>query len=179
MSFDIPRSIRVIVFLLAFLTLPIALLAQFGSLFGRTPAAPEVTVNQLRKLQTEQAQADSEAQSQGRPNPVPSFVLVDVRAPEEVAVSMIPGAITQQQFEKSSQRFRDGTVIVYCTIGYRSGQYASKLIEQGFTAKNFKGSILAWCEANQPLVTPQGVATNRVHTYSSKYKVSEKYKAVW
>jgi len=174
-----PRSIKAIVFLLAFLAVPITLHSQFGSLFGRASSPPEVTFNQLRKLQTEQAEADSEAKTHGRPNQVPSFVLVDVRAPAETFVSMIPGAITRGQFEQSSPRFRDRTVIVYCTIGYRSGQYASTLIEQGFSAKNFKGSILAWCKENQPLVTPQGVATNRVHTYSQNYKVSKNYQAVW
>lgn len=161
------------------LSIPNALHAQFGGLFGRPPIVPEVSVEQVRELQTDQEAAEREAEALGGKKPVPSFVVVDVRSPEEYAISIVPGAITKEQFETNPQRFLHRTVIVYCTIGYRSQRYAQKLIEQGFTAKNFKGSILMWCQAELPLVTTRGKETNRVHTYSSKYRVPAKYKAIW
>ena len=65
------------------------------------------------------------------------------------------------------------------TIGVRSGKYASKLIEEGWDACNYKGSILDWCENKQSLETIQGVPTNRVHTYSWWYSVPTMYAAEW
>ncbi len=173
------RSVQLAVFALALFSVPSTLPAQFGSLFSQSPKPPEVSIEQLQKLVSEKQQVEEEAVKQRNPKPDPKFVLVDVRASEESNVSMIPGAISKNHFEKNIEQFRDRTVIVYCTIGYRSGLYATNLIEDGFAAKNFKGSILAWCAAEQPLVTPAGKPTNRVHTYSSKYKVPATYKAVW
>ena len=141
--------------------------AQFGSLFGRKSSVAEISVQQLTQLNLDASQPGS------------SYVLVDVRAPQESSVSIIPGAITKQDFERNSQAYRNRTVITYCTSGYRSEKYAQKLINQGFAAKNFKGSILAWCRAGLPLETRGGKATNRVHTYSSRNRVPSKYKAVW
>jgi len=175
------RSPQIFVALvLALLYLASPLHAQFGSIFGGSSTAPaEVSVSDITRLKAEQAKAEKAAKEQGARKPLPSFVLVDVRSPKETAVSVIPGAIPKEQFEKNAKQFRDRTVITYCTVGYRSDKYARKLIQQGFTAKNFKGSILGWCRANQPLVTLQGEATNRVHTYSSSNKVPARYKAVW
>jgi rhodanese-related sulfurtransferase len=145
--------------------------AQFGSLFGRKSSVAEISVDQLRSLRLD-ATADESTEA-------PQFVLVDVRTPEEYSVSVIPGAITKSEFERNIKRYRASTVITYCTSGYRSGQYAQKLVSQGIQAKNFRGSVLGWCRAGLPLQTPQGEATNRVHTYSSKNRVPAKYNAVW
>ena len=107
------------------------------------------------------------------------FVLVDVRSPKEQSISMIPGAITAQQFEENQTQYWDRTVIAYCTVGVRSEHYARTLIASGQSALNFKDSILGWCAANYPLVTPDGKPTQRVHTYSARYKVSSEYEAVY
>jgi rhodanese-related sulfurtransferase len=141
--------------------------AQFGNLFGRKQAVPEIKVEQLRELKLDEKKESSD------------YVLVDVRTREESSVSVIPGAITMFEFEKNRDRYRDRTVITYCTSGYRSEQYARKLIEKGVKAKNFKGSILEWCRTGLPLLTPNGEPTNRVHTYSSRNRVPAKYQAVW
>lgn len=141
--------------------------AQFGALFGRKEAVPEIKVDQLRELKLDEKKEK------------PDTVLVDVRTREESSVSVIPGAITMFEFERNRDRYQNQTVITYCTSGYRSEQYARKLIEQGVKAQNFKGSILEWCRTGLPLVTPDGEPTNRVHTYSSRNRVPSKYQAVW
>ncbi len=141
--------------------------AQFGALFGRKASVPEVKVDQLRQLKLDEVREDS------------PYVLIDVRSSEESSVSVIPGAITKFEYEKNRDRYKDRKVITYCTSGYRSEQYAKELIGRGIEAKNFKGSILEWCRAGLPLVTPAGEPTNRVHTYSSRNRVPAKYQAVW
>lgn len=107
-------------------------------------------------------------------------VLVDVREPEEQAVSMIPGALTKEEFEFRKQEYKDDTVITYCTIGYRSGVYAQELREAGFNALNLKGSVLSWAHAGQPFQTPAGEDTNRVHVYGKAWNLLPPgYEPVW
>lgn len=153
--------------------------AQFGGLFRGRPAVKEISATQLRKAMTDQAGAEERAKAENLPAPVPRFILVDVRSPEEYAVSMIPGAITRQQFERNQEAYKGRIVIPYCTIGGRSGNYASTLAARGVKVLNFKGSILKWCEHQYPLVTPKGESTNRVHVYSSRYRVPGIYRPVW
>lgn len=107
-------------------------------------------------------------------------VLVDVRAPEERAVSMLPGAIARETFEAARDLYRNQTVVAYCTIGARSGEYAEILRREGIDAYNLKGSILAWTHAGLPLRDTQGKDTKRVHVYGSKWNlVADGYEAVW
>lgn len=107
-----------------------------------------------------------------------SFVVVDVRSKREIEVSMIPGAITRDQYERDMADYLGKTVIAYCTVGVRSGVYARSLAAKGVQALNYRGSILKWVDAELPLVTPEGIATNRVHTYSRFYQVPAAYEQV-
>ena len=85
---------------------------------------------------------------------------------------------TKAEFEKHRKNYRDLTVIPYCTVGGRSGAYAQQLAESGVKVKNYKGSILDWVQHKLPLVTRDGQPTNRVHTYSSRYRVPRGYQSV-
>lgn len=107
------------------------------------------------------------------------LVLVDVRSPEEIEVSFIPGAITKKKFEENLDRYRNATVVVYCTIGYRSGKYARQLRQQGIEALNLEGSLLAWSHAGGKLVDEKG-ATKQVHVYGRQWQLTaEGYEPVW
>tara|TARA_R110001592_G_scaffold99713_1_gene283857 strand:+ start:270 stop:833 length:564 start_codon:yes stop_codon:yes gene_type:complete len=107
-------------------------------------------------------------------------VLVDVRTPEEQAVSMLPGAITRDAFEAARELYADKSVVTYCTIGARSGEYAEELRQEGLEVFNLKGSILSWTQAGLPLVDKDGHETKRVHTYGRKWDlVGEGYEATW
>lgn len=108
-----------------------------------------------------------------------NLVLVDVREPEEREVSMIPGAISVDEFERDQAKYTDFTVVAYCTIGYRSGIYAQELSQRNFRSANIKGGILAWVHAGQKVSNKDG-ETRRVHTYGSKWNLlPEGYEAVW
>lgn len=107
------------------------------------------------------------------------LAIVDVREPNERAVSMIPGAMTRTEFEARKDEFRDVPIVAYCTLGFRSGKYAAKLSDEGFDAYNLRGAILAWTHARQPLVDAQG-ETRRVHVYGRKWNlVASGYEGVW
>lgn len=125
------------------------------------PKPPVITALEIRAFQN-----DLQGQT--------SFVIVDVRSKAETDVSMIPGALTQSEFEKTANQHRGKTVIAYCTIGARSGNYAASLIQKGWKAWNYKGSILDWCANKHPLAS-NGHQTNKVHTYSQRYSAPQNY----
>ncbi|MCB1021671.1 MAG: rhodanese-like domain-containing protein [Bryobacterales bacterium] len=107
------------------------------------------------------------------------MVLVDVRTGEEQQVSMLPGAITSEQFRANRERYRKSVVVTYCTIGARSGSYAAELLHEGFDVRNLEGSILAWTHAGGDLVSPNG-PTRQVHVYGRRWHLAaEGYEAVW
>lgn len=136
----------------------------FPNLFG--PSIPEISTEKLIQRLT-----DSEAMKK--------TVVVDVRTPAETAVSVIPGAITKSEYEANAAKYRDKQVIVYCTVGGRSANYAKQLVAKKIDVLNYKGSILAWVAAEQPLETLEGEPTKRVHTYSGRNKVPKSYQAVY
>ncbi|MGB7326753.1 MAG: rhodanese-like domain-containing protein [Rubripirellula sp.] len=151
--------------------------AQFGGLFGG-PEIETVETGELHKMLEAQSQAELKAKEASAEIPQASFVVVDVRSDAEQKVSVIPGAITKTQYEKNSSLYVDRLVIPYCTVGGRSGAYAKQLAGKGVKVKNYKGSILKWIDAGHPLVTLDGKPTNRVHTYSDRYRIPAKYEQV-
>ncbi len=110
-----------------------------------------------------------------------NFLLLDCRSEPERAVSVIPGAISKGDFEADPQKFAGRTVIVYCTIGYRSGLYTRDLIARGIHAVNLRGGVLAWAIAGQPFVNLQtGEETRRVHVYGKQWDLlPANYEAVY
>jgi sodium/bile acid cotransporter 7 len=106
-------------------------------------------------------------------------VFVDVREEKEQAVSMLPGAITEQEFLNHLERYRDVVVIGYCTISYRSGKLAEKLKAQGVVILNLRGGLLAWVHDGGKVYDRDG-ETRRIHVYGRQWDLGPKgYKAVW
>ena len=98
-------------------------------------------------------------------------VLVDARAEDEMEVSMLPGAITKAQFDRRAEKLRDRRIVVYCTIGSRSGHLTRELVAKGLRAANLKGGILAWTHAGQELVSRE-LPTKRVHVYCQRWNLA-------
>ncbi len=115
---------------------------------------------------------------QGRPAEK-KIVVVDVRSPEEQAVSMIDGAITSGEFEAGLGAYEGATVVAYCTMGHRSGLYVEELQGRGWTALNLVGAILAWTHVGGALADGDG-PTRMVHVWGRQYNLAaEGYEAVW
>ena len=130
---------------------------------GSFPKAPGFTVDELLARLEEPG----------------GLVLVDVRRESERAVSMIPGAISRQEFEQRQQELSGRMVVSYCTIGYRSGEYTEELRQQGWDAYNLEGSILAWTHAAQEL-EKDGQVTRRLHVYAPRWDLAaDDYETVW
>ncbi len=106
-------------------------------------------------------------------------VLVDVRTEEERAVSLIPGAISKEEFESRRGELSGRSVVTYCTIGYRSGLYADELRRQGWEVRNLAGSILAWTHGGGEL-EHDGRPTRRVHVYGKRWDLAaDDFESVW
>jgi sodium/bile acid cotransporter 7 len=101
----------------------------------------------------------------------PSVVFVDVREPEEQAVSMIPGAVTSAVYLADPGRFGGQHIIAYCTISYRSGKLAAKMQRKGITIVNLKGGLLAWVHAGGPLVRGNRPVED-LHVYGRKWDLA-------
>lgn len=107
-------------------------------------------------------------------------IFVDVRTETEQSVSMIEGAVSLHEFEVNEaddilhqQLLQDKIVIVYCTIGYRSGLEATRLHQKYPHLKIFNlDGIVAYALAQScdkslpPLIVPDtGLPTRMVHTF--------------
>ena len=99
-------------------------------------------------------------------------VIVDVRPPNEREISMIPGAVSSEEYESNPEEYGDKRVATYCTIGYRSGQYAELLREKGVDALNLEGSILGWVHAGEPVVDENGEPIKRIHVYGDRWDLA-------
>jgi rhodanese-related sulfurtransferase len=119
------------------------------------------------------------------PNKVMEFVglekvaFLDARTPSERKFSMLPGAATSKEILSNPDRYRNKTIIVYCTIGYRSAKLARELNEKGLTAYNLAGGILAWVLEGGK-VYDSSSETKRIHVYGKRWNyLPDGYEAVW
>jgi rhodanese-related sulfurtransferase len=109
-----------------------------------------------------------------------AVVFVDVRTPEEQRVSMIPGAVTEEDFLGNLDKYKDDILIGYCTVSYRSGKLARRLKEEkGLTMYNLRGGLLAWVHDGGKLVDPKG-ETKRIHVYGRKWNLApDSFESTW
>ncbi|NNE54838.1 MAG: rhodanese-like domain-containing protein [Flavobacteriales bacterium] len=101
-------------------------------------------------------------------------IILDARESEEYRVSHIPGAIHvgYRQFDPKSLESipKEASIVVYCSIGYRSEKIAGRIQDAGFKhVENVFGSIFEWTNRGYPLVDARGEPTERLHTYSRKW----------
>lgn len=99
-------------------------------------------------------------------------LLVDVREAREIGVSRIKGSmplssqIAQLEFIRKA---KGKTVVVYCTVGWRSAKFAARLDEEGVDAYNLDGGLCGWAAAGQQIVNAMGLETNEIHAYSEDF----------
>ena len=88
----------------------------------------------------------------------PDVVILDVRKADEFCEGHINGAILIDQFQSDfveqakAKLPKDKTIAIYCRSGRRPANAAGKLADVGYKCVNLKGGILAWKEANMPVV---------------------------
>lgn len=86
-----------------------------------------------------------------------AITVIDVRTPEEYAQGHIDGATLLDFYEPTfadqlAELDRDGTYLLYCRSGNRSGQAASIMSELGFDqVYDAQGGVIAYEAAGLPL----------------------------
>ena len=123
------------------------------------PKAPQLSTQQLENWMQEK-------------NSKPILIL-DIREKVEYDISHLPDAVwmdpntpTEEALEKVSQAER---VVAYCSVGYRSSQFISRLIHAGSKKElwNLEGSIFQWANEDRPIVDLQGDPAALVHPYNA------------
>ena len=90
-----------------------------------------------------------------------NVVILDVRKADEFTEGHIKGAVLIDQFQSDfveqaeAKLPKDKTIAIYCRSGRRSANAAGKLADIGYKCVNLKGGILAWKEANMPVITSE------------------------
>lgn len=123
--------------------------------------APRVTVQEAQRLMREEG-----------------AIVLDTRTEEEFAVSHVAGArflpfgwwqaLAGPRLPKDLPR--DKPVVVFCTVGWRSGKVTASLLAAGQRRVfNVEGGILAWRRAGLPLVDASNAPTKAVHPYNSSW----------
>jgi len=102
-------------------------------------------------------------------------LLLDAREKREYEVSHIKGArwVGYDDFDLSRVKDlpKDTPIVVYCSVGYRSGVVAGKLIAAGFEhVENLYGGIFEWKNREHP-VYRDSTETDSVHAYNRKWGI--------
>jgi rhodanese-related sulfurtransferase len=106
-------------------------------------------------------------------NDLSNVVILDARELPEYNVSHIDGArfIGYDNFDLKAITDipKDTRVVVYCSVGYRSGRIVEKMQKAGYSnVLNLWGGIFNWVNTGHDVVNVSG-PTNHVHPYSEKW----------
>ncbi len=101
-------------------------------------------------------------------------VLLDTRAPAEYEVSHLKDAqfADYDNFKLAdiSAIDKNKSIVVYCSVGYRSERIGEKLLEAGYTkVYNLYGGIFQWKNKDYPIYNTSGEATDSVHVYNNRW----------
>jgi len=107
------------------------------------------------------------------------ILFIDVREPQEQAVSMLPGAIPVKAYLENPDKYPADLVVGYCTISYRSGKLAEKLKRKSISMYNLCGGMLAWVHDGGKIYDKNG-ETRRIHVYGRKWDLAPQgYAAIY
>ena len=108
-----------------------------------------------------------------------NVVVLDVRTAREFAEGHLERAINvdyyQSDFvEKAKATLPlDKTIAVYCRSGRRSAGAAGKLGDDGYKLVNLKGGIIAWKEANMPIMIMSAMAVQAQTSPMAKKEMAD------
>jgi len=107
-------------------------------------------------------------------NPIEkNTVFLDAREIEEFETSHLPNALhvgyNNFNIKKLQHLDKKKSIIVYCTVGYRSEKIAEQLQKNGFeNVKNLYGGIFEWVHQNKP-ITKNKKPTDSIHTFNKEW----------
>ena len=140
-------------------------------LVGATPADLEKLKRMIRDSFPAVRQISTSELWEWQQREPDSILLVDVRAPEEFAVSHLPGALNLQTTEEIAAAIierKPARTVLYCSVGYRSSRLASALAGDKLgELMNLEGSIFEWANEGRP-VFRGAIPVSEVHPYAKR-----------
>jgi rhodanese-related sulfurtransferase len=105
-----------------------------------------------------------------------NIIFLDAREAEEYNVSHIAKAINigfkNFDLKALSNIKKNDSIIIYCSVGYRSEKICTQLISNGFTnVYNLYGGIFEWINNKMEVVNKEGESVKIVHGFSPVWGV--------
>ena len=102
-----------------------------------------------------------------------NIFLLDTRTKEEYKISHLKNAIFVDyksfNIENVSNIPLNSEVVVYCSVGYRSGKIAEILQKNGYqNVLNLYGGIFEWVNEGYDIYNDNGI-TKKIHGYTKKW----------
>ena len=99
-----------------------------------------------------------------------NLVLIDTRSLKEFQISHLKGSefVGYESFEASRMLHisKSSTVVIYCSVGYRSERIGKKIKEMGFKKVfNLSGGLFQWKNQGYTVVNNQNQVTDSIHAY--------------
>ncbi len=103
-----------------------------------------------------------------------AIVLLDARELDEFNTSHISKArfVGYKKFNIKSvlkDISKTDKIIVYCSVGYRSGKIADKILALGYDVSNLNGGIFSWFNRGNIILDQNGKKTSMIHGYNSSW----------
>lgn len=104
---------------------------------------------------------------------IPNIILLDTRTKAEYDVSRIEHAVWVGEKDWDLKFLKkispEQTVVVYCSVGYRSEKLVKKLVRLNFEKVfNLYGGIFDWVNQGNPVENARG-KTDSIHGYDEKF----------
>lgn len=121
------------------------------------PDVPQLSTERLAELLAENAE----------------LVLFDARSKEEFATSHLQSAVRATSVRRARKALEEHgekpTVVVYCSVGYRSSRLSQQLRAQGIdNVFNLEGSLFKWANEGRP-VYRGSVRVRLVHPFDADW----------
>ncbi len=103
-----------------------------------------------------------------------NFTILDIRELNEYNVSHLKNAIHVGYSNFDINKIETiinhkKTIVVYCSVGYRSEKIGEKLIEKGYSVYNLYGGIFNWVNENFAIIDKNALSTKKVHCFNEKW----------
>ena len=149
------------------------MLSMAPSIFAGVEVRDIETIKEIiRRAYPAVPHVSTESLAEWMEQPGQSLLLIDVRSPEEFAVSHLRNAVnarTPEQIAHAIRNRRGAGAILYCSVGFRSSRLAHLLAKEGMPGvANLEGSIFQWANEGRALFK-NGGTTGHVHPYSKRW----------
>ena len=103
-----------------------------------------------------------------------NLYVLDTREDKEYEVSHLKQARHVGFFWFDMRRVfdipKDATIVLYCSVGWRSEKIGEKLVAYGFkNVFNLYGSIFEWVNEGNPVYKSNGIQTSEIHTFNKDW----------